>query len=323
MANNTTNQTAFIEAQKYEDIILMNLHDELLPDAWVRDVSGFGSGTTLNIKTLGSVVLQDVTEEQAIESSPISSGTVTLAITDYVGSGWHITDELRADGDQVDQLSAGQAREVTRAIQENYETSFLKACNDAQTVNAPNNVNSVQHRFVANGTDRAVELQDFAYMNFVFNKANAPQQGRIAVVDPVIALTFDVLTNIVNVSNNPMFEGMVTEGFRRGHRFIKNAYGWDIYVSNRLHKVTTIEGSLTDRDGNTTASVVGDIANVFMSVADPLSAPMMRAWRQMPRVEGWRDSELRADRFQESARWGISAQRTDTLAIMLSSPTAY
>ena len=323
MSNNTSNQTAFIEAQKYENVILENLYDELLPDAFVRDVSEFGSGTTLNIKTLGDVTLQDVSEEQPIESSPISSGTVTLSITDYVGSGWHVTDELRQDGDQVDQLAAGQARAVTRAIQENYETTFLKACNDAQTNDDSNDINSVQHRFVGNGASRQIELQDLAYMNYTFSKANAPEQGRIAIVDPIFALTLDTLTNITNVSNNPMFEGMITTGFRQNHRFLRNIHGWDIYVSNRLHKVTAAETSLTDRDGNTTASVAGDVANVFMCVSDPLTAPMMRAWRQMPKVEGWRDSEIRSDRFQESARWGVGAQRTDTLAILLSSATAY
>ena len=49
----TANTTAFIEAQQYSQFILANLHDGLLPDNWTRDVSDFGSGTTLNIKTVG------------------------------------------------------------------------------------------------------------------------------------------------------------------------------------------------------------------------------------------------------------------------------
>lgn len=50
MSQNRTNSTAFIEAEQYSAYILRNLHDGLLPGNMFRDVSDFGSGTTLNIK---------------------------------------------------------------------------------------------------------------------------------------------------------------------------------------------------------------------------------------------------------------------------------
>jgi hypothetical protein len=330
MSNNTSNQTAFIEAEQYSSIILENLYDELLPDAFARDVSDFGSGTTLNIKTLGEVTLQDVSEETPINSSPIDTDTVTLAITDHVGTGWHVTDELRQDGAQVDQLAAGQARAVSRAIGENYETTLLAAANSASkaltdAAATGHTINGARHRFYAgeSGTDKVFQLEDFAYMNFAFGKANAPDQGRIAIVDPIVELTLNTLTNIVGVSNNPMFEGIVTEGFAKGHRFIKNVYGWDIYVANRNAIATGDEANVTMRDGGAVVGAAGDVSNLFMCVTDPLTAPMMKAWRQQPKVEGWRDPEIRADRFQESARWGVGAQRVDTLGIILSSATLY
>jgi hypothetical protein len=49
MSQNTVNSSAFIEAQKYSAFILRNLNDGLLPGSFYRDVSDFGSGTTLNI----------------------------------------------------------------------------------------------------------------------------------------------------------------------------------------------------------------------------------------------------------------------------------
>ena len=330
MSNNTSNQTAFIEAQQYSSVILENLFDELLPDAFSRDVSDFGSGTTLNIKTLGEVTLQDVSEETPINSSPIDSDTVTLTITDHVGTGWHITDELRQDGAQVDQLAAGQARAVSRAIGENFETSLLSAANGASKAltdagAAGHTINGARHRFYAGetGTDKVIEIDDFAYMNFAFEKAKAPGMARIAIVDPIVELTLNTLTNITNVSNNPMFEGIITEGFAKNHRFVKNIFGWDIYVSNRNVIATADEANVTMRDGGAVVGAAGDVSNLFMCVADPLTSPMMKAWRQQPKVEGWRDPEIRSDRFQESARWGVGAQRVDTLGVIISSGSAY
>lgn len=81
----TGNTTAFIEAEQYSSFILTNMHDGLLPGTFYRNVSDFGSGTTLNIKTVGDVKIQDAAEDVALEYSPIDTGEVTLTITDYVG----------------------------------------------------------------------------------------------------------------------------------------------------------------------------------------------------------------------------------------------
>ena len=101
MSQNTGNTTAFIEAQQYSQFILQNLHDGLLPDMFTRDVSDFGTGTTLNIKTVGTRTIQDVQEGVAMSFNPIDSSTVTLAITDYIGDAWSVSDELREDGEVV------------------------------------------------------------------------------------------------------------------------------------------------------------------------------------------------------------------------------
>jgi len=317
------NTTAFIEAQQYSQFILENLPSMVLPDSFTRDVTDFGTGTTLNIKTVGTTTIQDVAEGLPLSFTNIDTNTITMSITDYIGDAWKISDELRQDGQQLEALMAMRAMEATRKIAENVETKYLKACNSAQTANAANAVNGVKHRFTANGASKQFEVQDFAYMRYAFDKADAPQSGRIAIVDPVVELTLNTLTNLVNVSNNPQFEGIITEGFAKEHRFIRNVFGWDIYTSNRLHVLTGAEGSLTDRDGNTTAGAAGDVANVFQCVADDNCKPIMRAWRLMPKTEGWRDSEERADKFQVTSRFGFGAQRGDTLGVVVSSATAY
>lgn len=52
MTQLTSNTTAFIEAQQYSQFIIDNIEPMLLPEIFVRDVSDFAHGTTLNIKTV-------------------------------------------------------------------------------------------------------------------------------------------------------------------------------------------------------------------------------------------------------------------------------
>ena len=90
MSQNRSNSTAFIEAEQYSAFILRNLTDGLLPGNFYRNVSDFGSGSTLHIKTVGTVTVQDGAEEVPFEYTPIESGEVTMTITDYVGDAWYV-----------------------------------------------------------------------------------------------------------------------------------------------------------------------------------------------------------------------------------------
>ncbi len=222
MSQLTSNTTAFIEAQQYSQFILDNLHDFLLPEGMWRDVSDFGSGTTLNIKTVGTVSIQDAAEDTPLNFNPIDTGTITLAITDYVGDAWKVSDDLREDGAQVDSLMSMRAMESTRALGENHESRFLSVANAAQTNANVNLVNGRPHRWVAGGASastRVMTLSDFIAMKLAFDKANVPAAGRIAIVDPIVEATLNSISNLVNVSNNPMFEGIVTEGFAKDSCF--------------------------------------------------------------------------------------------------------
>jgi hypothetical protein len=326
MSQLTTNTTAFIEAQQYSQFILENLHDYLLPEGMWRDVTDFGSGTTLNIKTVGTVTIQDAAEDTPLNYSPIDTGTLTLTITDYVGDAWKVSDDLREDGSQVDTLMAMRAMESTRALGENHETRFLSVANAAQTGADLNLVNGRPHRWVGSAASnaRTITLEDFISMKLAFDKANSPAGGRIAIVDPVVEATLNSLTNLVNVSNNPMFEGMVTEGFARDHRFVRNVFGWDVYTSNFLPTLTATEAINASSYGLTSeTAAVGDKANVFMCVADDTCKPIMHAWRRAPQTEGWRDNEERADKYQVTSRFGLGAQRVDTLGVILTHPSNY
>lgn len=320
MSQDTNNTAAFINAEQYSQFILTQLPETLLPDTFSRDVSDFGSGTTLNIKTVGTRTIQDVSENVPLTSSPIDSNTITMTIDEYTGDRWHVSDELREDGDQVDTLMQMSAMESTRAMAEDFESKYMvQAGITSQTLNNANNVNGFAHRFVGGGTANVIEVADFAFMNLVFNKAKVPQAGRIALVDASVGFTLDTLTNIVNVSNNPMFEGMVTEGFAQDHKFVKNIYGWDIWTTNLIATAATNESGLFERDGSTgpAATTVGYAANVFQSILDDNTRPIMKAWRRQPSTEAWRNPEERRDEAQVTARFGFGTQRKDTIGVIL------
>lgn len=315
MSQNRGNSAAFIEAEQYSAFILRNLHDGMLPGTFYRNVSDFGTGTTLNIKTIGSVTIQDGAEEVPFDYSPIESGTITMTISDYVGDAWYVTDELREDGAQVEALMAGRSSESTRAIQETFESRFLSKCNTAQTNAAANNVNGFAHRIASAvatvGSENTILLDHLIKMKLAFDKANVPMAGRIAIVDPVVGATLDRLVSLGR-DVTPFGQKILESGFDRDHQFIMNLYGWNIITSNRLATGTFSDG---------TTSVTGAVANVFMSLADDNTKPIMAAWRRMPKVEGERNKDLRRDEFVTSARWGFGTQRVDTLGIVITSAT--
>ena len=323
MAQNRPNSQAFIDAEQYSSFILRNLHDGMLPGTFYRNISDFGSGSQLHIKTLGTVTIQDGAEEVAFEYQPIESGEIFFTITDHVGDAWYVTDELREDGTQIESLMAERSSESTRALQETFETRFLAACNAAQVAGDPNKVNGFSHRIVANDAANAgaatLNLDDLIYMKLAADKANVPMQGRVLIVDPICEASLNKQLNITH-DVTPFGEKYLKDGFARDHSFLTNLFGWDIITSNRLPK-----GSFSgeeDRLGGA-ASVADGVVNIAMCVADDQCKPMMGAWRRMPKVEGERNKDLRRDEFVTSARFGFGAQRTDTLFTYITEASVY
>jgi hypothetical protein len=307
----TDNSRAFIEAEQYSDFILMNLHDGLLPMTMYRDVSDFGSGSTLNIKTVGTVTIQEAAEDTPLEYNPIESGTVTLSITDYVGDAWYVTDDLREDGAQIDALMAARSAESTRALQETYESRFLAVCNSAQTNGNPMTINGFAHRLASPETNGIFALDQLSYAKLAFGKANVPSEGRVFIMDEVAATTLDNLVTITH-DVSPFGAMLLQEGMARGQEFVMRLYGWDIITSNRLP---------TGTFGDGTTSITGAVANIGMCILDDQCKPIMGAWRRQPKVEGERNKDRARDEFVTRSRWGFGVQRLDTLFVLITSAT--
>jgi hypothetical protein len=323
-SQNTTNTNAFIEAQQYSAFILSQMHDGMLPQSFWRNVSDFGNGTTLNIKSVGSATIQEVSEETPVIYNPIDTGNVQLTISDYVGDAWSVTDILRQDGSQIEALMAMRGMEATRAIQEHFETRLFEVLDAAQTADSNNQINGFSHRAVASGTNDTMTQADIVDMKLAFDKAHVPQGGRIAIVDPVVEATLNKLVTITSsrdLGYNPQFQSALENGFARDHKFLFNWFGFDFYTSNRL--ASPADTALPEMGGSNATDVSsGYVSNIFMCIADDNCRPAMAAWRQMPSVEGERNKDLARDEFVTRARWGVGVQRLDTLGIICSSATA-
>jgi len=307
----TSNTQAFIEAEQYSSFILHTLHDGLLPDSFYRNVTDFMSGTTLNIKTVGNVTLQEAAENTPLTYNPIETGNITLAITEYDGDAWYVTDDLREDGTDINLLMAERGQASTRAFQEVFETKFLAACNNAQTDANANTINQRPHRIASAETNDIFALQHLVEMRLAFDKANVPAEGRVFICDPVVEATLNGLVTITH-DVTPFGASILEKGLASGQRFVNSLFGWDIIQSNRLP---------TGSFGDGTASVTG-VANIFMCVLDDQTKPIMGAIRRMPKVEGERNKDRGRDEFITRSRYGFGAQRLDSLGVLITSATA-
>ena len=304
--NTTSNTSALIRAQVYSEIILDEIEAGFLPEGMHRDVSDFSDGTQLFIPTFGEVILRDITEDIDIPIDAIDSGQVTLTISEYVGAGNYLTDAVQQDSYKMQEFEAAIIPKHLRAIKKRYETDLLATANQ-QTLSNPNALNGYAHRYSASGTNGVIQIEDFIYAKLALDKVDIPDEGRIAIVDPLVGSTLENLTNLVNVSNNPMFEGIVSSGFAKNMKFLKNIMGFDVFVSNRLPEVNSEAINTTGitvpaPSGNTT--ITSGVVNQFMSMADDLIKPYMGAWREMPATEGVRNARRKRD---ESSKLPLAA----------------
>lgn len=321
MANVTGNQSPLIKAQVFSEFMLEHIAEGFLPDGLHRDVSDFGDGDTIYIPVMGETVLRDYVEDTGVEFDAVDTGQISLTITDYVSAASYVTDKLKQDAYKAAALEASIPREHLRLIKERYETDLLAQANK-QTLSNPNLVNGFAHRWVADSgaTAGVITLEDIAYAKLAFDKASIPEEGRIFIVDPIVEMALNVAVGAQAFTNNPQFEGIVNSGFAKGRKFVRNIYGFDIWVSNRLPRVTeTITGGPTGG----AETVTNGIVNQFLCVLDDQHTPYMGAMRQMPTAEGDRNVTWKRDEYSTTARWGFGLQRPESVIALLTSASAY
>ena len=324
--NTTANTSALRRAEVYSDMILDTIKDQFLPDGIHRDVTDFQDGDTLNITTFGDVVLRDLTEDEDTPVDALDSGQITLTITEHVGSGLYLTDKAKEDSNKAAQFDAAFVPKQLRAIKEYYETKLLAAFPDSQTSANANAINGYAKRYVASGSNQTLSLDDIIYAKLSMDKVFMPDAGRILILDGIVEATVNGLPNIVNVSNNPMWQGVVETGFGKNMRFLKNIFGFDIYISNRLKQVASeaVDTSgITVPAPSSSATVTTGVANVALCVSDDMTTPIMGAWRRQPKTESYRNVQKRRDEFYTTSRFGFGVQRSQSGLVLLTSRVKY
>jgi hypothetical protein len=320
--NLTTNQSPLIKAEVFSEFLLEQIIQGTLPDGLFRNVSDFGDGETLFIPVMGETTLRDYAEDTPVQYDAVDTGQISLTITDYVSAASYVTRKLQQDGYKAAALEAQIPKDHFRLIRERFETQML-ATSNKQTLGNPNTINNFAHRWTAQvGTSAGViGLEDFLYMKLAFDKAYIPENGRVAIVDPIVEAAVNKLAAGQAFNYNPQFQGIVLTGFEGAMRFVRNIFGWDIWVSNRLPRIAseTINGG----PGGASTTITSGVANVFMCVTDDQFKPFMGAWRQMPKTDGEFNKDYQRDEYVTTARWGFGLQRPESLGVVITSQTAY
>tara|TARA_R110000765_G_scaffold131433_1_gene229881 strand:- start:1107 stop:1976 length:870 start_codon:yes stop_codon:yes gene_type:complete len=283
--------------------------DELMATQYVNWLSEFPDGDTFTIPSIGEAQVENYTENSGITYAPLDTGEFQFTITEYLASGIYITEKAKQDMYYMNQLVSQFVPKQERAIMEDVE-AFILNLQSGQTASTANSINGASHRFVATGTNEVFTVADFAKARYALKKANVPDTNLVAIVDPSVEYTINTLTNIANVSNNPHWEGIVSSGVATGMRFVKNVYGFDVYVSNNLADAN----EQIDSAGPTTAA---GKANMFFSAASDVT-PFIGAWRQMPKVDSEFNKDKQRDEYVVTARYGAKLYRPENLVCVLS-----
>lgn len=309
MSTNTDNLTrANIWSQELKD----TLQADLMAQQYVRMID-FPDGDTLNIPSIGTIEVNDYTEGQPVRYTAMDTGNFTLTINKYKQTGTYITRQAQQDLFYASQLTSSFVPKQMRALAEQMEADVFKVGTPdgtgGQTTASTNAINGASHRWVGNGTSETIDVKDFALALNSLQMANVPMTNLVAIVHPSVEYKLNTLTNIVNVSNNPRWEGIVATGHRTGMRFIKNIFGFDVYVSQFLWTNTASETI----SGVTAAAGVN---NLFFSAASDV-LPFVGAVRQSPRVDTEFNKDFQRDEFVVTCRYGHKLFRPENLVIVV------
>lgn len=303
----------------FNTMLKQTLRDDLFAEQWVNYIGDFTDGSNYKINSVGELTMDQMAEATSLPDRRPDSGQFVFNINEFVGVKVPYTDVFLEDDFMAPQVLAALPDRMTRAFQEYLETRVMKLQAE-QTNNDPNTINGAYHRFTANGSSRVMTIQDLAYVNYALKKANAGNNAMIGIVDPSFEFNTNISSQVVT-SDNPQYRGIIESGIGSGFRFIRNIYGIDLYTSNYVDTEAAAEASLTDYQGNTTATVAGDKANIFFSASDRANLPFIGAWRRRPSIKSWRDDDKETEYHQLSSRFGLALYRPETLVVCVSSTT--
>ncbi len=314
----TANTTNLVRQQIYSQVLLASFDEFVLDQTMFRDYSAdFPDGDTLNIDQIGDILWTPYAENTDVDYTAIDTSRLSLTVSDYNQDGFYMTDKLKQDSWKADMLFSERINLSAKRYRQDIQTDLFAAANSGQTADDENTINGINHRVAADGG--TFNLADLAYLKLAFDKANVPQNGRIFVCDATVENTINNISNLVTLDNNPAFQGIVETGFAQDHKFIRNIYGWDIWVSNLLPRIGA--ETLNDR-GGVDETFTSGIANIAMYVGDEDGMPIMGVLRNTPSPEFDRNVGKKRDEWSVTERHGFGLQRPESLAILITGTVA-
>lgn len=314
---NTSNGTMLIRSELWSNQLKDILKDELNATRYVDWIS-FPDGDVLTIPSIGDVDVSDYAEDSAIEYTPLATGEFQFSITEYISSATYITAKMRQDSFQASRVEAQFVPKQERAIMEHVEMTVLEqgqpGTANGQTANSLNLYNGAAHRWVGQqtvNTVRTLGFEDFAIARHSLKKAKVPMVDLVAIVDPSVEFAFSTLSPTLDVTYNPQWEGIISDGLATGMKFSRNIYGFDVYVSDYLPRIAAGETI------NTIASGTNAVANLFFSAAADMK-PFIGAWRQHPKVDAEWNKDRQREEYVTTARYGVKLYRPENFVTVLS-----
>lgn len=299
-----------IRSNLWSNRLKETLLDALFATKYVDMLTDFPDGDTLNIPSIGQAETLDYVEGEAIKYTAMDTGNFTFTIDQYKSSATYITEKMKQDSFYMSRLVSSFVPKQHRALMKAMEIKVLDVGPSAQTATSTNAINNAAHRWVASGTNEIIVPQDFAKANYALNKANVPVQGRVAIVDPSVEYALETMTNLVNVSNNPRWEGIVADGIGDGMRFSRSVYGFDVYVSQNLKQLAASETI----SGVTAAA---GVCNLFFSTAQDV-LPFVGVIRQAPKVDSEFNKDLQREEYVTTCRYGYKLFRPENMVVVIS-----
>lgn len=299
-----------IRANLYSNQLTRMFQDDLFAMRFVRTITDFPDGTTLNIPRLGQAESSDFAEGQAIKYNKFDTGNFTFQIDQYKYSANSISEKFKRDSYWSAQVQSAFAPEQHRALMKAFEARVFDRGNASQIASNQNLINGVAHRMVGSGTNETIAFKDFMLAEYALRKANVPMRNLVAVVDASVAYAIESNTAISGLlSPIPKWGSVTTDGLVSGFQFRFSIYGWDVYVSNYLPKniAETVNGK----------SVTVGVANMFFSAEPGDTLPWIAAFRQMPTVYSEFNKDLQQTEFLTITEYGVQVFRPENLVIVL------
>jgi hypothetical protein len=308
--NNTSNTQALIRQQIWQNELEERLYEALLEVGIARELP-FPDGKELVLPSISTPVVRSLEEDAEFIFDTIDSGEVRIRLNNPIYVANKMSRILREDSMYASEMMAALPADHVKAIMERYYTDLFALANrQALGTGNANVINGFAHRKIASGTGETMTPTDFSYANLALTKAKIPEAGRIAIVDPTVAYALENTSNIINVSNNPRYEGIITEGLMKNFKFVRNIFGFDVYSTNLLADANETVGGKTTTAGK---------ANIFTSVANPRLLPFVTSWKSRPEMSVQEVFEKDKEwQIATRARYGTGVVRDENLVVIIS-----